>query len=139
MPNNIEHPAPCKSPAVSALASSDVSSVEYFQFIVISMHCPVDNNNASSDEEREIACGYSQTDNDLDMIVKDWITRADQHSKVIVACKTEDDTSKPRNNPGDLWSRVHEDSPAEKGQDERNLERRSRILQPLYQITEYLR
>ena len=85
-----------------------------------------------------MACGYSQTDNDLDMIVKDWMTRSDQHLKVIVACKTDDDTSKPQNNPGDLWSRVHEDSPAGKGQDERNLERRGCILQPLYQITEYL-
>ena len=85
-----------------------------------------------------MACGYSQTDNDLDMIVKDWMTRSDQHLKVIVACKTDDDTSKPQNNPGDLWDRVHEDFPAEKGQDERNLERRDRILQPLYQITEYL-
>lgn len=49
-----------------------------------------------------MACGYSQTDNDLDMIVKDWMTRSDQHLKVIVACKTDDDTSKPQNNPGDL-------------------------------------
>ena len=80
----------------------------------------------------------SQTEKDLDTVVQDWKRHFNKHIHVITTWKIDGESPKPylsttwgRQGFMKIFLRIEV-------QNERNLERMNRILQPLYQITEYL-